>query len=73
VKGVPAPIERLTKSADNKRYAVQAVRALRNDKTLGDSDRRAELWRAASQPRAIAHNGQIDVVLGLWAVDMISN
>ena len=73
MKGVPAPIERLTKSADNKRYAVQAVRALRNDKTLGDSDRRAELWRPASQPRAIAHNGQIDVVLGLWAVDMISN
>lgn len=71
VKDVPAPKERLTRSADNKRYAIKAVEALRRDETL--RCRSADLWREVSQPRAIVHNGQIDVVLGLWAEGMISN
>lgn len=71
VKGFAAPSERLTRSADNKRYAIKAVEALRRDETL--RCRPADLWREATQPRTIAPNGQIDVVLGLWAEDMISN
>jgi uncharacterized protein DUF6979 len=71
VKGAPRPSERLTKSIDNKRYAIKAVEALRRDETL--RCRPADLWREASQPRTIAPNGQMDVVLGLWAADLISN
>lgn len=71
VKGAPTPKDRWTKSIDNKRYAIKAVEALRRDQTL--RNRPTDLWREASQPRTIVHNGQIDVVLGLWAADLISN
>ena len=69
VKGAPTPRERWTKSIDNKLYAIEAVKALRKDETL--RDRPADLWREASQPRTIVHNGQIDVVLGLWDEKLI--
>jgi hypothetical protein len=72
VKGVPTPRGRpWTRSVDNKRYAIKAVEALLRDETL--RCRLADLWREASQPRTIVHNGQLDVVLGLWAERLISN
>lgn len=64
VKGVAAPTGRWTRSVDNKRYAIHAIKALRRDGTL--RGRPAELWREATRPRTIVHNGQIDVVLRLW-------
>jgi len=71
VRGVPRPTNHRTKSTDNKRYAMRAIEALRRDGTL--CFRRTDLWREASRPRTIVHNGQIDVVLGLWAEELISN
>lgn len=71
VRGVPIPTKHLTKSIDNKRYAMRAIEALRRDATL--LCRPADLWQEVSSPRTIAHNGQIDVVLGLWAEELISN
>ena len=71
VKGVPVPRERWTRSIDNKRYAIEAVKALQKDEAL--RDRAADLWRIASNPRTIVHNGQIDVVIGLWDEKLIES
>lgn len=54
-----------TRSVDNKRYAEEALRLLHQDEAW--STKPAQLWsRAVNSTVAKRHNGQIDVVLGLW-------
>ena len=48
----------------NGEYAVRAARALRANPDLQYD--RVELWRQACLNSRKAHNGQMDVVVGLW-------
>ena len=60
---------RYTRSKLNKKYAVAAVRLLRLEPSL-ISDR-AQLWLKVVGQSARAHNGQLDVVFGLWDAGLI--
>ena len=65
-----APPGHYTRSKKNKRYALNAVRALRRTPSLLQ-DRRA-LWLAAlGEESAKEHNGQMDVVVALWTTGSI--
>jgi hypothetical protein len=61
LKGVPSGS--YTDSYDNKRYAVEAVRILRQRPELAENI--AELWGRVSEGNK-KHNGQLDVVVALW-------
>jgi hypothetical protein len=54
----------------NKRYAVRAVQALRDDSTW--LSRPTPLWRVVSQSPKKVQNGQIDVVFALWEKRLIT-
>ena len=64
---VGIPRGKYTNSADNKRYAIQALKLLRDEPSLCDASGR--LWRLVVQeerdPNKV-HNNQMDVVVGLW-------
>jgi hypothetical protein len=66
-----APRGRWTKSVDNKRYAVDAVRSLRKCPSWLYKPTTC-LWREVIQPRIIRHNDQIDVVFELWRNGLIT-
>ncbi|MBD3351569.1 MAG: hypothetical protein GF364_08785 [Candidatus Lokiarchaeota archaeon] len=66
IKGVPRGS--YTNSADNKRYAVNAVGQIRANANLLNDKR--TLWKLVSGG-AKQHNGQIDVVVDLWNNDDI--
>lgn len=68
VKGIP-PGE-YTISADNKRYAVDAVALLRRNPSLAQN--RAALWRAVMRGKAKERNQQMDVVVSLWDRGLIN-
>jgi hypothetical protein len=61
VRGVP--VGTYTKSRDNKRYAVEAVRLLQRQPELSRDPR--ELWRSVVGGDK-KENSQMDVVLALW-------
>lgn len=57
-----------TRSKDNKRYAVEAIKALKETPSLtGDPD---ALWRAVPD-HPLNENGQMDVVISLWERGLI--
>jgi hypothetical protein len=60
----PTGEARYTRSVENRRYAENAVEALRINPSLVDQP--LELWRVASQDQTKAHNAQMDVVCTLW-------
>jgi len=62
IKGVPQG--RYTKSVDNKRYAVSAVNQIQNNPNLANNT--TQLWQIVSGGNK-QHNGQLDVVIGLWS------
>lgn len=62
VKGIP--VGAYTRSVKNKKYAVDAVNALRQDPDLA-SDLMA-LWNLALQGTIKKHNAQMNVVGALW-------
>jgi hypothetical protein len=68
VAGVPAG--HYTKSRDNKAYAVEAVRLLVGEPGLA-SEGPSALWQRVMNGTLKAQNHQMDVVLALWAHDMI--
>jgi hypothetical protein len=68
VKGIPRGD--YTRSQMNKQYAVNAVRALRHTPSLAHD--RSALWMAALGSEGVKqHNGQMDVVVGLWTSGLI--
>jgi hypothetical protein len=73
VRGIPRGV--YTRSHENKQYAVDAVRLLLQDSTLADSGMddggAANLWRRVMRGRDKHSNGQMEVVLGLWAHGLI--
>ena len=62
VQGVPPG--NYTKSRDNKRYALMAVKALRTDPDLVNDAKR--LWEIVMAGEEKQHNEQMCVVLALW-------
>ena len=67
IDGVPSGS--YTRSSDNKRYAIEALRLLWSDPTLcDDSD---ELWRRVMDGMKKKHNDQMDVVTALWKADYL--
>jgi hypothetical protein len=58
-----------TKSRDNKRYALEAVRLLNEDPAY--SSDRAALWKAIMKGETKVENSQLDVVLALWNKGLI--
>lgn len=64
IVGVPAG--RYTRSKDNKRYAIRAVKLLAEKPTLCNDPH--DLWRRVMSDEGINKrpNGQMDVVVGLW-------
>ncbi len=57
--------------AANKGYAVEAVRLLTEDRRLADSGP-TSLWVRVMNGREKAANHQMEVVLALWARDLIA-
>ena len=55
----------------NSKYAVQAAKALRANPNLQFD--RVELWRQSCLDRRKAHNGQMDVVVGLSEAGLLAN
>ena len=53
-----------TKSRDNKRYALLAVKALRADPSLANDV--SKLWQRVMAGQKKQHNQQMDVVVALW-------
>lgn len=69
VKGIPRGD--YTRSQMNKRYAVNAVVALRHTPSLVHD--RSALWLAALGSEGVKqHNGQMDVVVALWSSGFIA-
>lgn len=60
--GVPAG--KYTASVENKRYAIEALRALQRDDSLAMQPN--ALWRHVVKGADIQHNGQMNVVTALW-------
>jgi len=60
---------RYTSSSKNKRYAIDAVKLLKQDPTLADDQEL--LWQKVVKSERKKHNNQMDVVIGLWKEDMI--
>jgi len=59
-----------TSSVKNKRYAVEAVKILRQNPGLG-SDLKS-LWKIIQKGDKKSHNSQMDVVAALWNEGLIS-
>ena len=57
--------------AENKAYAIEAVRLLQGEPALADAGQ-AALWRRVMNGRSKEHNHQMDVVLALWAEGLVS-
>ena len=67
VKGIP--VDSYTRSIENKKYAVNAVRILqKNPKLLYDP---IKLWFKSIGDKSIAHNDQMDVVISLWKNNLL--
>lgn len=58
-----------TKSKDNRRYAIQAVKALSLEASL--ADRADELWEKVILGERKVQNSQMDVVISLWKAGAI--
>ena len=56
-----------TRSVRNKRYALEAVVALKKDPTLS----KKALWDRIHRDEMKQHNSQMDVVLGLWEANLL--
>ena len=69
VKGVKTG--HYTRSKLNKEYAMEAVRLLRLEPSLVSD--RAQLWRRVIGQKTKAHNGQLDVVIGLWNAGLLAS
>lgn len=67
VSGVPAG--RYTRSQDNKRYAIQAVRLLWREPALAQD--RKMLWRRIMNGVTKRANSQMDIVVALWEKGLI--
>jgi hypothetical protein len=65
VSGVPAG--KYTRSVKSKRYAVEAVGLLKLDPGLAENT--SALWQRVAGDKK--HNGQMDVVIGLWRAGVI--
>lgn len=59
-----------TRSADNKGYAIEAVRLLRSNPALADRGQTV-LWEQVMKGRDKVPNSQMDVVLTLWERGLI--
>lgn len=68
VGGVKA--EECAAGAENKAYAIEAVRLLQREPDLAKAGQ-AELWRRVMNGRKKEHNHQMDVVLALWAQGLL--
>jgi hypothetical protein len=66
VKGIPSGA--YTDSVKNKAYAVEAVELLKTDPNMKQS----LLWATVTHGSDIQHNGQMDVVLGLYDNHLLS-
>ncbi len=58
-----------TRSQKNKKYAINAIRALRKDPTL--SNNLNALWNTVLGGASKQHNSQMDVVIALWNEKLI--
>jgi hypothetical protein len=68
IKGVPPG--KYTRSSRNKRYAIDAVRLLKQEPALaGDQDL---LWSKVVKGERRKPNNQMDVVIALWEKDLIA-
>ena len=67
VKGIPEGS--YTDSVEDKKYALQGVKALKKDPTLAFN--KSALWRVATEGKDIAHNQQMDVVVELWKKELL--
>lgn len=67
VSGVPEGS--YTRSCDNKRYAIDAVRALSRQPSLAND--RIELWSRIMSGLIKKENSQMDVVVELWRAGLI--
>ena len=67
IKGIPEG--NYTRSAKNKKYAIQTVKFLKKNSDVSFST--TELWETAVN-NGISHNSQMDVVLALWEKGFIN-
>ena len=58
-----------TRSRLNKRYAIDAVKILKQKPQLASN--KQALWRAASKGKIKSYNEQMDVVVALWNNNLI--
>ena len=58
------PIGSYTDSLENKRYAVKAVRILKEKPDLLDNE--DKLWNEVTGNKSIKQNHQLDIVISLW-------
>lgn len=63
IQGIPSG--NYTRSENNKRYALEALRILEQNNSYVNN--RNELWLKACKSEFKTHNGQIDVVISLWS------
>ena len=59
-----------TKSRDNKRYAIEAIKCLRQNPSLVDNEK--SLWKLIIGSETKVENSQIDVVTSLWREGLIT-
>ena len=64
------PRGRYCRSVKNKRYAADAIALLQTEPSL-TSDPKA-LWRRVMRGEKKVHNGQMDVVVGLWKAGLLA-
>ena len=71
IKGIT--VGNYTSSVLNKEYAITALSILQKQSVVETSPK--ELWRQTlvklNKPQQIRHNGQMDVVIGLWEQKLI--
>jgi len=68
IKGVP--IGSYTDSLENKRYAVLAVKILKEKPELLEN--KDKLWVEITEGKSIKQNNQLDIVLSLWNKNYIN-
>ena len=69
VSGVPSG--EYTRSRDNRQYARDAVRLIRQKPSLADTP--VQLWGRVMRGEEKVENSQMDVVISLWQAGAISN
>jgi len=69
IKGISAGC--YTRSRANKRYALIAVRILREAPALAND--RGQLWQKVIGGQQKVHNSQMDVVIALWRAGLIKS